>query len=86
MTPPASARSAPRRRTAAIILDANEGWTEDNLAYHFAVCAEQRIALIEQPLPAGHDGLLASISRPVPVCADESVHTTGDLPKPRRPL
>jgi L-alanine-DL-glutamate epimerase-like enolase superfamily enzyme len=66
---------------SAIILDANEGWTEANLAYHFAVCAESRVALIEQPLPAGHDGLLASISRPVPVCADESVHKTEDLPK-----
>lgn len=66
---------------SAIILDANEGWTEANLAYHFAVCAESGVALIEQPLPAGHDALLSSIRRPVPVCADESVHKTEDLPK-----
>lgn len=66
---------------SAIILDANEGWAEANLAYHFDVCAESRIALIEQPLPAGHDALLASVRRPVPVCADESVHKTEDLPK-----
>ncbi|MCV9960604.1 dipeptide epimerase [Pararhizobium sp. BT-229] len=66
---------------SAIILDANEGWTEANLAYHFAVCAESRVALIEQPLAAGHDGLLASVPHPVPVCADESVHKTEDLPK-----
>ncbi|WP_276118161.1 N-acetyl-D-Glu racemase DgcA [Pararhizobium qamdonense] len=66
---------------SAIILDANEGWTENNLAYHFAVCAESGVSLIEQPLPAGHDAPLASISRPVPVCADESVHKTEDLPK-----
>ena len=62
-----------------IILDANEGWTPDSLAYHFAICAEQRIDLIEQPLAAGHDQALATIARPVPVCADESVHATGDL-------
>lgn len=66
---------------SAIILDANEGWTEANLAHHFAVCAESGVALIEQPLPAGRDGLLASVFRPVPVCADESVHKTEDLPK-----
>lgn len=62
-----------------IILDANEGWTEDNLAAHFATCAENGISLIEQPLPAGRDQTLASIARPVPVCADESVHGTDDL-------
>jgi len=66
---------------SAIILDANEGWTEANLAYHFDVCAESAIALIEQPLPAGRDGRLASFDRPVPVCADESVHKTEDLSK-----
>jgi L-alanine-DL-glutamate epimerase-like enolase superfamily enzyme len=64
---------------SAIILDANEGWTQDNLAYHFAACVEANVALIEQPLPAGKDGLLATIPRPVPVCADESVHKTEDL-------
>ncbi|MCZ4092698.1 N-acetyl-D-Glu racemase DgcA [Sinorhizobium psoraleae] len=64
-----------------IILDANEGWTEHNLAAHFAACAENGIALVEQPLPAGWDQALASITRPVPVCADESVHGTDDLEK-----
>ncbi|PST21818.1 dipeptide epimerase [Mesorhizobium plurifarium] len=62
-----------------IILDANEGWTADNIAAHFAACAEHGISLIEQPLPAGHDEILASLARPVPVCADESVHATEDL-------
>ena len=66
---------------SAIILDANEGWTPDNLAYHFAVCAEARIALVEQPLPAGNDSALRGRARPIPVCADESVHGTGDVAK-----
>lgn len=66
---------------SAIILDANEGWSEANLAYHFDVCAQSGVALIEQPLPAGRDAQLASVHRPVPVCADESVHKTEDLPK-----
>ncbi|PDT84314.1 N-acetyl-D-Glu racemase DgcA [Sinorhizobium sp. BJ1] len=62
-----------------IILDANEGWTPENLAFHFAACAEAGIDLIEQPLPAGSDAALAHVDRAVPVCADESVHATADL-------
>jgi L-alanine-DL-glutamate epimerase-like enolase superfamily enzyme len=68
--------AAPR---AAIILDANEGWPEETLARHLQIAAEAGVALVEQPLPAGKDALLASIDRPVIVCADESVHHTGDL-------
>jgi L-alanine-DL-glutamate epimerase-like enolase superfamily enzyme len=37
------------------------------------------VVLIEQPLPAAHDGALATIARPVPVCADESVHDRATL-------
>lgn len=64
---------------AAIILDANEGWTENTLVHHLRVAAETGIALVEQPLPAGKDELLADIERPILVCADESVHHAGDL-------
>lgn len=64
---------------SAIILDANEGWTPENLAHHFALCAEARIALVEQPLPAGGDSALRDHARPIPVCADESVHGTQDV-------
>jgi L-alanine-DL-glutamate epimerase-like enolase superfamily enzyme len=63
----------------SIILDANEGWTEETLVHHLRVAAEAGVALVEQPLPAGRDDLLAEIERPVLVCADESVHHTGDL-------
>ncbi len=66
-----------------LIVDANEGWTEDNLARHMAVAAETRVDLIEQPLPAGQDAALSATCRPVSVCADESVHATGDLPSLR---
>jgi L-alanine-DL-glutamate epimerase-like enolase superfamily enzyme len=37
------------------------------------------VKLIEQPLPAGADELLRSLPHDVPICADESVHTTADL-------
>lgn len=64
---------------ARIIIDANEGWSDDNMEHHLAIAAELNIALIEQPLPAGKDSILARINRPVPICADESVHLTSDL-------
>ena len=41
-----------------IILDANEGWTDDNIAENLAVAAALGVALIEQPLPAGRDAIL----------------------------
>ncbi|TAU68606.1 dipeptide epimerase [Rhizobium ruizarguesonis] len=64
---------------AAIILDANEGWPEAVLERHLNIAAEAGVALVEQPLPSDRDGLLAEIRRPLLVCADESVHQTGDL-------
>ncbi|PCK82810.1 N-acetyl-D-Glu racemase DgcA [Rhizobium sophoriradicis] len=64
---------------AAIILDANEGWPEAVLGRHLNIAAEAGVTLVEQPLPAGRDALLAEIRRPLLVCADESVHHTGDL-------
>ncbi len=70
--------AAPNSR---LILDANEGWTEDNVRENLAAAAELGVALVEQPLPAGKDAILARIERPVPVCADESVHTADGLEK-----
>lgn len=68
--------AAPR---STIILDANEGWAPENLAAHIGISAECGVALIEQPLPAGNDAALSQIEHRVIICADESVHTGGDL-------
>ena len=62
-----------------LIVDANEGWRADNLADNLAACAQAGVTLIEQPLPAGDDAALAKITRPIPVCADESVHDRASL-------
>jgi L-alanine-DL-glutamate epimerase-like enolase superfamily enzyme len=35
--------------------------------------------MVEQPLPAKADGYLGTVSRPVPICADESVHDRATL-------
>jgi len=64
---------------ARIIVDANEGWSEENIERHLAIAAELGVSLIEQPLPAGKDAFLSHIDQPVAICADESVHSTTDL-------
>lgn len=68
--------AAPR---AELIVDANEGWNEGNLAVHLDACAEAGVTLVEQPLPAGNDAALASVARGVPVCADESLHDRASI-------
>ena len=65
---------------ARIIVDANEGWSTEvyeDLAPHLLRLG---VALVEQPLPAGADDMLAEIARPVRVCADESCHDRASLP------
>ena len=76
------ARIAAVRATAPdamLIVDANEGWSEANLDRHLAACANAGVVLVEQPLPEGHDGALIGRKRPIPVCADESVHDRASL-------
>jgi L-Ala-D/L-Glu epimerase / N-acetyl-D-glutamate racemase len=68
--------AAPR---AELIVDANEGWTADNLGENLAACAAVGVTLVEQPLPADADAILAEIPRVIPVCADESVHDRASL-------
>jgi L-Ala-D/L-Glu epimerase len=69
-------RAAPQ---AELIVDANEGWRAGNLAANLAACAAAGVTLVEQPLPAGDDAALATIARPIAVCADESVHDRASL-------
>jgi L-Ala-D/L-Glu epimerase / N-acetyl-D-glutamate racemase len=68
--------AAPR---AELIVDANEAWRPEHLAENVAACAQAGVTLIEQPLPVGQDDALASAPRPIPVCADESVHDRASL-------
>jgi L-alanine-DL-glutamate epimerase-like enolase superfamily enzyme len=74
----AVAEAAPKAR---LIVDANEGWSEADVEANLAAAARYGAALIEQPLAAGKDAVLATIAHPVPICADESVHLAEDLPK-----
>ncbi|NDC87788.1 MAG: dipeptide epimerase [Bacteroidetes bacterium] len=67
---------APRAR---LIVDANEAWTSDTLESYAHAAANVGVYMIEQPLPAGADEVLADLSLPVPIGADESVHTRDGL-------
>jgi L-Ala-D/L-Glu epimerase len=64
---------------STLIIDANEGWNEKTLPFYMALCEKAKVALIEQPLPAGQDELLASIKHTIPLCADESAHDRSHL-------
>lgn len=69
-------QGAPKAR---LIVDANEGWTAEvysDLAPHLV---KNGVELVEQPLPAAADDMLAEIERPLPVCADESCHDRATL-------
>jgi len=65
---------------ATIIVDANEGWTADVYADLAPHLLRLGVEMVEQPLPAGADDMLAEIARPLPVCADESCHDRDSLP------
>jgi L-alanine-DL-glutamate epimerase-like enolase superfamily enzyme len=64
-----------------LIADANEAWQPHEAESLLAAAARAGIELVEQPLPAGNDGVLGEIARPVPVCADESAHDSASLDK-----
>jgi L-alanine-DL-glutamate epimerase-like enolase superfamily enzyme len=69
-------RGAPRSR---LIIDANEGWTPEVYAALAPHLIRLGVELVEQPLPAGQDDMLAEIARPLPVCADESCFDRASL-------
>lgn len=69
--------AAPRTR---LIADANEGWTNENIAENMRACQRFGVELVEQPLPAADDPILASLPHDIPICADESAFDRASLP------
>lgn len=68
--------AAPKTR---LVVDANEALRFEDLA---AVCRELArldVQLLEQPLPVSEDVQLEGFESPVPLCADESLHTRAEL-------
>ncbi len=64
---------------ARVIVDANEGWSADVYAQLAPALVRLGVEAVEQPLPAGEDGALAEMARPLPVVADESCHDRASL-------
>ena len=69
-------RGAPGAR---LIVDANESWNDLDIAAEAERLAQYSVELIEQPVSAGRDHLLSGVKSPVPLCADESCHTSADV-------
>ena len=70
-------RAAPHSR---LIVDANEGWSKHQLGGLLRHCKSVDVELVEQPLPAAEDDYLKGLTRPIPLCADESAHGVATLP------
>ena len=68
--------AAPKAR---LIVDANEGLDFDGLQRLAPELARLGVMLVEQPLKAGDDAQLEGWDSPVPLCADESLHTRAEL-------
>lgn len=64
----------------ALIVDPNESWDRDLVEAMQELLAEMKVALLEQPVPAGEDAWLEEFTPAVPICADESFHVAADLP------
>ncbi len=71
-------KAAPKAR---LIIDANESWSPDHYRNTVSPLKEVGVELIEQPFPADADEVLEDLDQPIPVCADESCHTSVDLPR-----
>jgi L-alanine-DL-glutamate epimerase-like enolase superfamily enzyme len=64
---------------ARLIVDANEGWTPPMLDEFLPAFADLGVEMVEQPIPASDDAVLADRTFALPLCADESCHTRADL-------
>jgi L-alanine-DL-glutamate epimerase-like enolase superfamily enzyme len=69
-------QAAPKTR---LLIDANESWSPRHYRNIVPALKELDVELIEQPFPADADSVLQTLEHPIPICADESCHTTGDL-------
>lgn len=66
---------------ARLLIDANESWSIEHYREIASELKQAGVELIEQPFPANADNVLETLDHPIPVCADESCHTTADLPR-----
>ena len=64
---------------ARLIVDANESWGDLDIAAEATALADMGVEMIEQPVAAGQDAMLAAGESPLPILADESCHEAVDV-------
>ncbi len=64
---------------ARLLIDANESWSSAHYQKIVPTLKGLGVELIEQPFPANADEVLETLDHPIPICADESCHTSADL-------
>ena len=64
---------------SAIVVDANQAWTFNDLKRYTVDLKNLGVEMIEQPISAADDEVLRDYESPLPLCADESCATAADL-------
>jgi len=67
------------RPDATLVIDANQGWSFEQLKEVAPRLRELGVEMIEQPLARGEDQGLEGYNPPLPLCADESCVHGGEL-------
>ena len=67
------------RPDAKIVVDANQGWSFEELKALLPKCVALNLEMIEQPLARGKDEMLEGFHSPITLAADESCLHTGEL-------
>jgi L-alanine-DL-glutamate epimerase-like enolase superfamily enzyme len=67
------------RPEATLVIDANQGWTFEQLREVAPRLEALNVTMIEQPLPRGEDDALEDYDPPLPLCGDESCLHGGEL-------
>lgn len=67
------------RPDAELVVDANQGWSFEQLKDILPKCVDLNLGMIEQPLPRGQDEVLEGFESPITLAADESCLHSGEL-------
>lgn len=67
------------RPDADLVVDANQGWSFDQLLAIIPAFVDLNVRMIEQPLPRGRDDCLLGFASPIVLAADESCQVPTEL-------
>jgi L-alanine-DL-glutamate epimerase-like enolase superfamily enzyme len=66
------------RPDATLVIDVNQGWSRGQLEEYLPALQAVGVAMVEQPVPRGHDADLDGLHSPIPLGADESIIHLGE--------